>query len=227
MCALPAAGKTKCGKCAMLEGKHPSVFMIFVWNRAGRNNGLKQEAFAGQKNIDPVPPQAVLNVDVLLQEVIAQAKTLHIPVSEHIQPHVRINRRATGRFGACFADRRTGTFQIEISDVLLTARRQVCCQTLAHEVLHTCYGCQNHKKRWQQYAERMNCAYGYAIARTDSPERLGVENKRVVRYLVRCGGCGAEIPRARRSRLVEHPEEFRCAKCGGTLTVERVAEQKS
>ena len=73
----------------------------------------------------------------------------------------------------------------------------------------------------------MNCAYGYAIARTDSPERLGVENKRVVRYLVRCGGCGAEIPRARRSRLVEHPEEFRCAKCGGTLTVERVAEQKS
>lgn len=96
MCALPAAGKTKCGKCAMLEGKHPIVFMIFVWNRAGRNNGLKQEAFAGQKNIYPVPPQAVLNVDVLLQEVIAQAKTLHIPVSEHIQPHVRINRACHG-----------------------------------------------------------------------------------------------------------------------------------
>ena len=74
MCALPAAGKTKCGKCAMLEGKHPIVFMIFVWNRAGRNNGLKQEAFAGQKNIYPVPPQAVLNVDVLLQEVIARSK---------------------------------------------------------------------------------------------------------------------------------------------------------
>ena len=49
----------------------------------------------------------------------------------------------------------------------------------------------------------------------------------MVRYLVRCGGCGAEIPPRAAFPLVEHPEEFRCAKCGGTLTVERVAEQKS
>ena len=49
-----------------------------------------------------------LHVDALLQEVIAQAKAIHIPVSEAIQPHVRINHRATGRFGACFSNKKEG-----------------------------------------------------------------------------------------------------------------------
>ena len=75
-------------------------------------------------------------LDVLLQQVIAQARALNIPISDRIQPHVRINRRATGRFGACFANKRDGTFLIEISDMLLSASDQVCRQTLAHEILH-------------------------------------------------------------------------------------------
>ena len=160
-------------------------------------------------------------LDALLQQVIAQARALNIPISDRIQPHVRINRRATGRFGACFANKRDGTFLIEISDMLLSASDQVCRQTLAHEILHTCYGCQNHKKRWHHYAELMNRAYGYAIRRADSPERLGVERKAVARYVVRCTRCGAEIPRERRSRLILHPEEYRCAKCGGRLILEQ------
>lgn len=158
-------------------------------------------------------------MDALLHHVIVQAQALGIPISDRIHPHVRINRRATGRFGACFADRRNGTFLIEISDMLLQAGESVCCQTLAHEVLHTCYGCQNHKKRWQRYADMMNQAYGYAIRRTDSPERLGVESKAVARYVVVCTCCGAEIPRSRKSRLIQHPEDYRCAKCGGRLFV--------
>ena len=173
---------------------------------------------------DEKQSKQTLEADVLMQDVIAQAKALHIPVSEQIHPHVRINHRATGRFGACFANKRSGAFVIELSDVLLTASEQACRQTLAHEILHTCYGCQNHKKRWQHYAEMMNAAYGYQISRTDSPERLGVERKGVVRYLVECTQCGAEIPRTRRSRLVEHPENYRCAQCGGRLTVKTAEE---
>lgn len=182
---------------------------------------MNREELCGQISLYGAPEERrhALPVDALLQEVIAQARALHIPVSEHILPHVRINKRAMGRFGACFANRRDGTFLIEISDVLVTAAEQACRQTLAHEVLHTCYGCQNHKKRWHHYADMMNTAYGYRIKRTDSPERLGVERKDVVRYLVRCTSCGMEVPRARRSRLVAHPEEYRCAKCGGHLKV--------
>ena len=169
-------------------------------------------------------PHRPLAVDNLMQEVIAQAKALNMPVSEQINPHVRSNRRATGRCGACFANKRSGTFVIEISDVLLTASELACRQTLAHEVLHTCYGCQNHKKRWHHYAEMMTAAYGYCISRTDSAGRLGVESKSVVRYLVECTQCGAEISRARRSRLIEHPENYRCAKCGGHLTAKTPGE---
>ena len=47
----------------------------------------------------------------------------------------------------------------------------------------------------------------------------------VVRYVVECTQCGAEIPRARRSRLVEHPEDYRCAKCGGKLTLKAAKEK--
>ena len=176
--------------------------------------------FSGQMHVHPGTHQEhSARMDILLQNVISQARALNIPISDHIHPHVRINQRATGRFGACFSNKRSGTFLIEISDMLLQASEKVCCQTLAHEVLHTCHGCQNHKKRWHRYADMMNQAYGYTIRRTDSPERLGVESKAVVRYVVVCTICGAEIPRSRKSKLILHPEDYRCAKCGGRLLV--------
>ena len=185
---------------------------------------MKQKELAGQLELYTAQQTQRAELDVLLQEVIAEARALSIPVSEHILPHVKINKRAVGRFGACFANRKTGTFQIEISDVLLEAPA-ACRQTLAHEVLHTCYGCQNHKKRWHRYADMMNSAYGYEISRTNTAEKLGVQSKRVAKYIVACSDCGAEIPRTRKSRVVSHPEEYRCAKCGGHLHVKQSEDE--
>ena len=170
-----------------------------------------------QETMSELRKKRILPVDALLRDVISQAIGLRIPVSRAIEPHVRINRRAVGRLGACFSNNKDGTFWIEIAEVLVTADEFACRQTLAHEVLHTCYGCQNHKQRWRHYADLMNQAYGYHIARTESLERLGIERKSNARYLVECTQCGAEIPRVRRSRLIDHPEEYRCAKCGGQL----------
>lgn len=39
--------------------------------------------------------------DLLLQIVLAQARSIGIPVSQNIDPHVQINRRAATRFGCC------------------------------------------------------------------------------------------------------------------------------
>ena len=39
--------------------------------------------------------------DGLLARVIEQARGLRIPISERIDPHVRVNRRAVTRFGCC------------------------------------------------------------------------------------------------------------------------------
>lgn len=153
-------------------------------------------------------------VNALLAQVIGEARALGIPVSEGIAPEVKLNRRATGRFGCCI--RRDGTYTIELSARLLNAEEQAVRQTLAHEVLHTCWGCANHGARWKGYAARMNAACGYTIARTDTCERLGVEDTARTRYVLVCTRCGTQFRRSRRSRLVEHPERYRC-RCGGRL----------
>lgn len=40
-------------------------------------------------------------------------------------------------------------------------------------------------------------------------------------WWVRCRDCGTALPRYRRSKLVEHPERYRCGDCGGSFRVER------
>lgn len=153
--------------------------------------------------------------DALLTLVLEQARGLGIPVSSRIDPHVRVNRRAVTRFGCCI--RQGKDFHIELCEALLTAEEWACCQTLAHEVLHTCPGCRNHGAVWKEYAGRMNAAYGYAISRTGTCQALGVPQQKPVRYLLECRQCGMRFERAKLSPLVKHPERYRC-KCGGKLS---------
>ena len=161
-------------------------------------------------------------IDNLLARVIAQARAVRIPVSDRICPQVRLNRRAKTRFGCCV--RQSGAYIIELSARLAgEGSEDAVLQVLAHEVLHTCYGCSNHGKRWKGYAAKMNAAYGYHISRTDKFEDLGLEDDRPVRYWVVCARCARRIPRMKRSPLVDHPERYRC-RCGGTLRVENHTE---
>lgn len=155
-------------------------------------------------------------LDGLLAAVISEAKRAGIPVSRRICPTVKLNRRAKTRFGCCRTQ--GGIHTIELAAPLLAAEEGAVRQVLAHEVLHTCPGCADHGPRWKGWAARMNALYGYRISRTDSHEGLGIADDRPVRYLVVCRNCGKEIPRMKRSPLVDHPERYRC-RCGGTLEV--------
>lgn len=155
-------------------------------------------------------------LDALLAQVIEQARSLSIPVSRDIDPRVAVNTRARTRFGCCRT--RGGRHTIEVSAALLEAEDAAVCQVLAHEVFHTCPGCANHGKLWQHWAALMSEEFGYDIHRTDSYEGLGIADRRPVRYLVVCRQCGNQIPRMKRSPLVEHPQRYRC-KCGGSLYV--------
>ena len=157
-------------------------------------------------------------IDGLLALAIAQARAVKIPVSPDIDPQVRLNRRARTRFGCCI--RANGGYTIELAAQLAEQGAEAAVlQVLAHEVLHTCYGCSNHGARWKSYAQRMTDAYGYHIQRTDNYAALGIKDRRPVRYYVVCAKCGRRIPRMKRSPLVDHPERYRCA-CGGVLRVE-------
>ena len=161
--------------------------------------------------------------DKLLARVIAQARAIKIPVSDRVCPQVRLNRRARTRFGCCI--RKDGAYMIELSARLAReGTEDAILQVLAHEVLHTCYGCSNHGKRWKSYAAKMNATYGYHISRTDKFEDFGLEDDRPVRYWVVCTRCGRRIPRMKRSPLIDHPERYRC-QCGGTLKIENNTER--
>lgn len=155
--------------------------------------------------------------NTLLQIVIAEAKAIKIPVSEHIQPNVIINKRAKKRFGQCIIENESYT--IELSEKLLNVPEQSCKQTIAHEIIHTCKGCQNHGTLFMHYAEQMNQRYGYHIKRTNSCEEMGIareQTEKPVKYIVLCEKCGVQIKRERYSNVIADPSHYRC-RCGGTL----------
>ena len=155
-----------------------------------------------------------MDLNELLRQVIAEAKAVKIPVSDKISPQVVINRRAKTRVGCC--KKTGGGFVIELSERVVEAGETACKTVLAHEILHSCYGCMNHGVRWKSCAAKMKEAYGYDISRTTQSDELGVEKDYPVRYRFRCQSCGAIVERMRKSRFVENYKQYRC-RCGGRL----------
>ncbi len=157
----------------------------------------------------------MLDPNALLVEVIKEARSLKIPVSRLINPNVFVNSRIKRRFGSCKGN--AFGYTIEISSKVAQASEHAIKEILAHEILHTCFGCKNHGERWKSYAQKMNQAFSYSISRTKSPAELGVEDNVVVRYTLRCQKCGNEFNRIKKSNFVNHPERYHCS-CGGKIT---------
>lgn len=153
-------------------------------------------------------------LDTLLGDLENTLRGLGIPLSREIRPAVVVNTRAKRRLGCCI--RKEGAFTIEISAGILD-NPELLHATLVHELLHTCYGCQNHGKRWKAYAVKAGEALGLEIQRTvaveGQPQRLRQDS---VKYFLRCTSCGAVIPRRRMSKAVKNPGRYRCS-CGGKL----------
>ncbi len=159
-------------------------------------------------------------IDLLLEEVISEIRAAGINPNEKISPEVVINTRAKTRFGCCKVNRLTGECVIELSESMLKADEKFIKSTLAHEVLHSCCGCQNHGKRWKLYAQRLNFLYGYNITVTNKPEDFGLQSEAVAKeplYVLKCTNCGLEIPRMKMSKSVMYPQSYRCSKCGGKI----------
>lgn len=157
-------------------------------------------------------------IERCMHEVIRECTSLKIPISTNIDPNIIINNRARSRFAAC-KKKGTSPYIIEVGEALLKADVFAVKNILAHEILHTCYGCYNHGERWKLYADKMNRAYGYHITRTTTYEELGLETpekKRKVHYVIVCQKCGYQFYRQKKSKLVTETHQYRC-KCGGHL----------
>lgn len=161
--------------------------------------------------------------DKLLKSVISEARTIGVPVSDKIEPRVKINSRAVRRFGRCVLS--NGKYTIELSSMLIDAPERSCRQTIAHEIIHTCPGCMDHGKIFRRYAEMMNNAYGYSVSRTGSREEMGIPDEENYRFAIICQKCGKKILRLRRSSITDDPSRYRC-ECGGRLRVESLLGEK-
>ena len=151
-------------------------------------------------------------------ECMKELDALNIRYSPNIS--FVINTRATTRLGLC--KKLGNSYVIEISSLLLDERVDAVRglkTTIMHELLHTCRGCMKHTGRWAELAAKVNAAYGYHVTRAASPDEgiIPGELRKPPRYFIRCVKCGMQIPRQKRSPLVNHPENYRCAKCGGAL----------
>ncbi len=157
------------------------------------------------------------NFDSLLKTVLSEAAAAGLPVSDKIDMKVSVNSRAKKRFGMCIL--KNGRYTIELSSRLLDAPELSCRQTIAHELIHTCPGCDNHGTLFKKYAAVMNRKYGYNIRRTNSNEEMGLENtsnNAYYKYILECQKCGARIKRMKYSSVVADPSRYTCI-CGGKL----------
>lgn len=158
-------------------------------------------------------------LNFLLEECLKELETIDIrPYGKILS--IRENSRAKSRLGYC-RQIKGGPFpqyRLEISTMLKEWESQKLKEVIIHEVLHTCKGCLNHGALWKKLAAEVNKTYGYSIKRTAEPQNP--EN--VYRYRIRCISCGNTSYRIKRSKIVQKPEIYQCARCGGALEVDQL-----
>lgn len=149
----------------------------------------------------------------LYESVRDDMDKLNIPYEKNVS--IKINHRAKRMYGCC--RKIEGKFVIEISDFLLSDLQNEIKNTIAHELIHTCYGCFNHGKRFKHYCTKLN-ELGYNVTTTYKGDEIN-QIKSNARYVVVCEKCNIKTYRMKKSKLITNPELYRCSKCRGKLQV--------
>ena len=156
--------------------------------------------------------------------------SLEIPYTVGVP--IKVNNRlsrAMGRTCGTFAGYNrygepTYNFKIELNPAMVedTVADFDLEDTILHELLHTCPGCQNHGAKWKSYAGIVNRRFGYSISRTGDVKEVQSRIERVNpdRYEIFCSGCGKKIAtRKKWCNLTANIGRYRCFTCHGELKV--------
>lgn len=153
-----------------------------------------------------------------IQECLAEAEEVQIPF--RFISAFFVNAETTTRWGQCsvYEDH----CLIEINRCLLqpSVPRRALKEILLHEICHAAPSCEKHIGTWKTYTNRLNQRFGYHIKGIVSSQDLGLPISFVIgkaRYPLYCSCCGMRYDRERLSRLVQHPEEYQCSRCGGEI----------
>lgn len=166
-----------------------------------------------------------MNKGELLQNIFFSTredlKRLGIPVSESINPKIRISS-AQRKWGSCKLSKNTDGFKFQISisescfkepDYLNFIRN-----TMAHELIHTARGCFNHGEKFKNYgkiAEKL----GYKITTSvkSSVNKSEEEKFNEAKHVLKCEKCGLKYYRLRFPKEKNYINKIRCGKCRGRL----------
>lgn len=145
--------------------------------------------------------------------VKADMDKLNIPYKKDVP--IKINQRAKKMCGCC--RKINGNFVIEISDFLFSYSHQEIKNTIAHELIHTCYGCFNHGKRFKYYCGKINKTE-YNVTTTYKGNEINLALTEA-KYVVECENCNIKIYRMKKTKLITNTDLYRCSKCRGKLKV--------
>jgi predicted SprT family Zn-dependent metalloprotease len=135
--------------------------------------------------------------------------------------------RAKKRYGQC-KSRNGVPFEINISSFMLDENVLKddlhLRNTIIHELLHALTPGAHHGGEWKRLANKVNIKSGgkYHIARCSSDENMGIDMKEKpvkIKYILRCTGCGIKQEYLKKSKVIQHPEWYRCSKCKSDFEV--------
>lgn len=138
---------------------------------------------------------------------------------------VRVNGRLRTVLGRCITHRDfSGSWhEIEINPCLLEddVDLQAAKETMIHELIHTCPGCQNHGYEWKRRGDRASRMLGYNVERLTGLnvlESQGVKVKmETYKYALVCDDCKKEYKFKRWCGKLEYPSRYKCGRCNGNL----------
>lgn len=102
-------------------------------------------------------------IDKILQEVIKDAKSVGIPISNNINKNVFIDKRRYDRIAACYEYEAPRSFVIHMSEKTLKANNKTLRDVLMHEIIHTCYFSMEHDGAWSAFKDVVNQKLGYNV----------------------------------------------------------------
>ena len=173
-------------------------------------------------------PQAL----AIFEEVKARAQELypHYFVDSSFTLYVTDSTR---QFGFCITKRlvnyrpsphetnRPKRYIVEIMISKYILNTPFLRKTLVHEMGHAMTDNSLHDQKWQTRGNKIGEKWGITVQEFVSQEEYNLiaVNFPKPKYVIECQNCDVTAYRHRRSKLVAHPELFRCPKCGGDIKV--------
>lgn len=158
----------------------------------------------------------------IMDEIRNNMKKLGIQCSDRITEIKFTNQRKT--WGRCYRTQGWGmtTYRITLSDMLgkVGVNKNALESVMAHEILHTCPNCWQHKGEFARLAKILKKEYGYKIEEHNY-QGLGIPEKvyNDEPYVIKCSECGHIYSYNRKQKWFKLLQVCGCGNCKnkGTL----------